>query len=49
MKKKLKRFLQRILQQIVKKNTWNIRRLIDESCVPAKRQTSVLHCRLTDF
>jgi hypothetical protein len=32
-KKKLKGFLQRILQDL-KKNTWNIRRLVDESFVP---------------
>ena len=49
-KNKLKGFLQRILQDFMKKNdTWNIRRLVDESFVPSAQQTSVLYCRLTDF
>ena len=30
-------------------NTWNIRRLVDESFVPSAQQTSILYCRLTDF
>ena len=32
-----------------KTNTWNIRRLVDESFVPSAQRTSVLYCRLTDF
>ena len=32
-----------------KKNTWNFRRLVDESFVPSAQRTSVLYCRLTDF
>ena len=34
-----------------KKNTWNIRRLVDadESFVPSAQGTSVLYCRLIDF
>ena len=32
-----------------KNNAWNIRRLVDESFVPASQRTSVLYCRLTDF
>ena len=33
----------------MKKTTWNIRRLVDDSFVPSARRTSVLYCRLTDF
>ena len=33
----------------MKKNTWNIRWLVDEPFVPSAQQTSVLYCRLTDF
>ena len=33
----------------MKKNTWNVRRLVDDSIVPLARQTSVLCCRLTDL
>ena len=32
-----------------KKNTWNIRRLVDKSFVPSAQRTSVLYCRLMDF
>ena len=32
-----------------KNNTWNIRRLVDESFVPAFQRTSVLYWRLTDL
>ena len=32
-----------------KKNTWNIRRLIDDSFVPSARRTSVLNCKSLDF
>ena len=32
-----------------KNNTWNIRRLVDESFVPADQQTNVLYCRLSDL
>ena len=43
-KNNLKRFLQRILHEIMKKNnTWNMRRLVDESFVPATQQASVLY------
>ena len=39
MKKKLKWFLQRVLQEIMKKNnTWNIWCLVDESFVPANQR-----------
>ena len=42
--------MQRILQEIMKKNnTWNIRRLVEESFVPVNQQTIVLYCRLSDF
>ena len=33
----------------MKKNTWNVWHLVDESFVPWTRQTSILHCRLSDF
>ena len=37
-------------KEFIKKiNTWNIRCLGEESFVPAKQQTSVLYCRLSDF
>ena len=46
----LKQFLQRMLQEIMKKKiTWNIRCLVDESFVPATQQTSILYWRLSDF
>ena len=32
-----------------KNNAWNIRRMVDESFVPASQQASILHCRLSDF
>ena len=32
-----------------KNNTWNIRRLVDDSFVPLSKQPSVLYCKLTDF
>ena len=32
-----------------KKNTWNIRSLVDDSFGPSSKATSVLYCRLTDF
>ena len=32
-----------------KDNALNIRRLVDESFVPATQRTSVLYCRLSDF
>ena len=48
-KNKLKQFLQRILQEIKKKdNTWNIRCLVDESFVPSAQQTSVLDCQISN-
>ena len=33
----------------MKKNTWNVRRLVYESFVPRAQRTSVLYCRLSDF
>ena len=40
----------RILQDFMKRNnTWNIRRLVDESFVQATQRTSVLYWRLSDF
>ena len=33
----------------MKKNTWNVKRLVDDSFVPSARQTSKLYSRLTDF
>ena len=32
-----------------KNNAWNIRRLVNESFVPANQRTSVLYCRWSDF
>ena len=32
-----------------KKNTWNIRRLVNDSFGPSSKQTSVICCKLTDF
>ena len=32
-----------------KNNTWNIRRLVDDSFVPSARRTSILNCKLADF
>ena len=31
-----------------KNNAWNIRRLVDESFVPANQRTSELYCRLSE-
>ena len=46
----LKWFLHRILQEIMKKNdTWNMRRLVDLSFVPATQQRCVLYWRLSNF
>ena len=33
----------------MKKNTWNIRRLVNKSFVPLAQRTSILYCRLSDF
>ena len=33
----------------MKKNTWNVRHLLDESFVPSAQRTSILYCRLSDF
>ena len=33
----------------MKKNTWNVKRLVDESFVPSAQRTSVLYRRLSDF
>ena len=47
---RLKVFLQTFLQEIMKRNnTWNIRRLVDNSFVPTSKPPSVFYCRLTDF
>ena len=32
-----------------KNNTWNIRRLVDDSFVPSSNRPGVIYCRLTDF
>ena len=32
-----------------KKNTWNVKRLVDNLFVPLAHRTSVLYSRLTDF
>ena len=32
-----------------KKNTWNVRHLVNELFVPLAQQTSLLYCRLSDF
>ena len=32
-----------------KNNTWNIKRLVDNSFDPFSKQPSVLYCKLTDF
>ena len=32
-----------------KKNTWNIRHLVDNSFVPSSKQPSIFNCRLTDL
>ena len=46
----MKGFLQSILQEILKKNnTWNIRRLVNDSFVPSSKRPSVLYCKLTDL
>ena len=46
----MKGFLQRILQEIMKKNnTWNVRSLVDDSFVPSSKRPSVLYCKLTDL
>ena len=43
LKNKLKGFLQRILQEIMKKNnTWNIRRMVDEMIVPLTHRPSII-------
>ena len=34
---------------IMKKNTWNVRLLVDEPFVTSNQQTSVLYCRLPDY
>ena len=31
------------------KNTWDIRRLVNDSFIPSSKRPSVLHCKLTDF
>ena len=33
----------------MKKNTWNVRRLVDEPFFASAQRTSVLYCRLSDF
>ena len=32
-----------------KKNTWNVRHLVNKSFVQSAQQTRVLYCRLSDF
>ena len=49
-KNNLKGFCKKICKILWKKNnTWNIRRLVDESFPPSAQRTSVLYCRLMDF
>ena len=45
----MKGILQRILQEIMKKNdTWNIRRLVDETIVPStQRITYIEDCQIS--
>ena len=38
-----------IRNYIKKNNAWNIRRLVDESFIPANQRTRVLYCRLSDL
>ena len=38
-----------VYKKLWKKNTWNIKRLVDDSFVPSAQRTSVLYSRLTDF
>ena len=42
-------FWKGIFKKLWKKNTWNIRLLVDESFVWASQRTSVLYWRLTDL
>ena len=44
----LKQFLQRILQEIIEKKTWNIRHLVNKSFVSSNKRICVLYCRLSD-
>ena len=48
-KNKLKQFLKRILQEIMKINTWNIRCLVHDSFFPASQQTNILSWRLSNL
>ena len=46
----MKVFLQRILQEIMKKNnTWNIRRLVDHSFVPSAQREFILDWRIYEL
>ena len=46
----MKRILQIILQEIMKKNnTWTIRQLENETIVPSTQRPSILYWRLLDF
>ena len=48
-KKKLYSFCKEFCKMSWKKNnTWNTRHLVNESFVPANKQTSVLYCRMSD-
>ena len=42
-------FAKNFARNYEKNNTWNIRRLVNESFVPANQQTSVSYCRLKNF
>ena len=47
---KIKRFeCPKSIRNYEKKNTWNVRRLVNESFVPSAQRTSILYCRLSDF
>ena len=48
-KMKIKSFECRKSIRNYEKNTWNVKRLVDDSFVPSAQQTSVLYSRLTDF
>ena len=49
-KMKIKSFeCQKYIRNYEKKNTWNVRPLVDELFVPSAQRTSVLYCRLSDF
>ena len=42
-------FAKNFARNYLKNDIWKIRRLVDESFVPANQPTSVLYCRLSDI